>query len=123
MTKGNVAAPAPHRTPPEHVHPRDVPLETALGALSDPVRLALVRELAGSEDWERTCGSFDVPVRKAALSHHFAVLRSAGLIEQRDAGAKRINRLRRAEFEERFPGLLALVLRQQEAGGGPAPRG
>ncbi|WP_367129709.1 MULTISPECIES: ArsR/SmtB family transcription factor [Streptomyces] len=117
MTKGNVAAPASasasHRTPPEHVHPRDVLLETAMAALSDPVRLALVRELAASEDWERTCGSFDVPVRKAALSHHFAVLRSAGLIEQRDAGAKRINRLRRAEFDEHFPGLLDLVLRQR----------
>ncbi|MFI1799665.1 ArsR/SmtB family transcription factor [Streptomyces sp. NPDC020379] len=111
MTRENAAATAPHRTPPEHVHPRDVALETALAALSDPVRLTLVRELAGSEDWERTCGSFDVPVRKAALSHHFAVLRSAGLIEQRDAGAKRINRLRKAEFEECFPGLLDLVLR------------
>jgi DNA-binding transcriptional ArsR family regulator len=100
-----------HRAAPEHVHPDDVPLLTALGALADPVRLQLVRELAGSQDWERTCGSFDVPVGKAALSHHFAALRAAGLVEQRDIGPKRFNRLRRAEFDARFPGLLALVLR------------
>ncbi|RLV01280.1 transcriptional regulator [Streptomyces griseocarneus] len=117
MTRETAAAPtsptSTHRAAPEHVHPRDVPLETALAALSDSVRLTLVRELAASEDWERTCGSFDVPVRKAALSHHFAVLRSAGLIEQRDQGAKRINRLRKQEFDEHFPGLLDLVLRQR----------
>jgi hypothetical protein len=55
-----------------------------------------------------------VPVGKAALSHHFAVLRSSGLIEQRDLGARRVNRLRRAEFDARFPGLLDLVLREAE---------
>jgi len=87
-------------------------MTTALAALADPVRLHLIREMARSADWERTCGSFDVPVGKAALSHHFAVLRGAGLIEQRDIGTKRANRLRRAEFDRRFPGLLAAVLRE-----------
>lgn len=101
------------RGAPEHRHPREVPLQGALAALADPVRLILVRELAASRDWERSCGSFDVPVRKAALSHHFAVLREAGLIEQRDSGARRVNRLRRAEFDARFPGLLDLVLNEE----------
>ncbi|MCX4882760.1 MULTISPECIES: helix-turn-helix transcriptional regulator [unclassified Streptomyces] len=100
-----------HRTAPEHTHPDDVPVQTALAALADPVRIGLVRELAGSQEWSRSCGSFDVPVGKAALSHHFAVLRGAGLVEQRDDGPRRVNRLRRAEFEARFPGLLELVLR------------
>ena len=54
-----------------------------------------------------------MPVGKAALSHHFAVLRGAGLVEQRDEGPRRVNRLRRAEFEARFPGLLDLVLRDE----------
>lgn len=98
---------------PEHIHPREVALATALAALADPVRLTLVRELAAAEDWERPCGSFDVPVRKAALSHHFAVLRQAGLLEQRDRGQRRYNRLRRPEFDERFPGLLDLALRTE----------
>ena len=100
-----------HRVAPEHVHPDDVPVQTALAALADPVRLTLVRELAGCPDWSRSCGSFDVPVGKAALSHHFTVLRAAGLVEQRDEGPRRVNRLRRAEFDARFPGLLDLVLR------------
>lgn len=75
-----------HRAEPEHTHPDDVPVQAALAALADPVRLQLVRELAGVGDWERSCGTFDVPVGKAALSHHFAVLRGSGLLEQRDQG-------------------------------------
>jgi DNA-binding transcriptional ArsR family regulator len=107
------SAPGRARRPaPEHTHPDEVSLTAALAALADPVRLRLIQELATSADWERTCGSFDVPVGKAALSHHFAVLRNAGLIEQRDAGTKRANRLRRAEFDRRFPGLLSAVLRE-----------
>ncbi|MER5429007.1 helix-turn-helix domain-containing protein [Streptomyces sp. NPDC002588] len=107
-------ATASHRTPPVHTNPGDVSLEKALLALADPVRQSLVRELAGAGDWERPCGSFDVPVTKATLSRHFAVLREAGLLEQRDAGPRRLNRLRRAEFDARFPGLLDLVLRHDE---------
>jgi DNA-binding transcriptional ArsR family regulator len=110
MRQDNVATTS-HRAAPEHIHPDDVPVLTALAALADPVRLTLVRELAGSPDWSRACGSFAVPVGKAALSHHFSVLRGAGLVEQRDEGAKRVNRLRRQEFDARFPGLLELVLR------------
>jgi DNA-binding transcriptional ArsR family regulator len=105
---------ASHRTPPVHTDPADVTLEAALIALADPVRQSLVRELAGAADWVRNCGSFDVPVTKATLSRHFTVLRDAGLLEQRDAGAKRLNRLRRAEFDARFPGLIDLVLRHGE---------
>lgn len=100
-----------HRAAPEHIHPDDVPVLTALAALADPVRLFIVRELAARPEWTLACGSFDVPVGKAGLSHHLAVLRAAGLLEQRDEGPRRINRLRRPEFDIRFPGLLELVLR------------
>lgn len=111
----NQPASSGHRAAPVHTDPAEVSVLGALSALADPVRLQLVRDLAGSEDWTRTCGSFDVPVGKAALSHHFSVLRGAGLVEQRDMGPKRVNRLRRDEFEARFPGLLALLLRPDEA--------
>ncbi|MGA5067186.1 ArsR/SmtB family transcription factor [Streptomyces exfoliatus] len=110
------AAGGGHRAAPVHTDPDEVPLLTALSALADPVRIQLIRELAGSADWTRSCGSFDVPVGKAALSHHFSVLRGAGLVEQRDQGPKRVNRLRRGEFEARFPGLLDLLLRADDAG-------
>jgi DNA-binding transcriptional ArsR family regulator len=96
-----------------HVHPADVPLQDVLSAVADPVRRAILRELASSAEWERSCGTFDLPVTKATRSHHFAVLRAAGLIEQRDAGARRLNRLRRPEFDEHFPGLLDLVLAER----------
>ncbi|MEU0965008.1 helix-turn-helix transcriptional regulator [Streptomyces sp. NPDC005917] len=100
-----------HRAAPVHTDPEDVSVLTALSAVADPVRVQLIRELAGSAEWTRSCGSFDVPVGKAALSHHFSVLRGAGLVEQRDVGPKRVNRLRREEFDARFPGLLDLLLR------------
>ena len=68
-----------------------------------------------------SCGSFAVRVGKPALTHHFIVLREAGLLEQRDAGPARVNRLRRPEFDERFPGLLDLVLRPEfESAAAPA---
>jgi hypothetical protein len=49
-----------------------VSLITALAALAAPVRLTIVRELGRAADWERTCGSFVVPVGKPALTHHSA---------------------------------------------------
>ncbi|HZE31289.1 MAG TPA: helix-turn-helix domain-containing protein [Actinoallomurus sp.] len=93
-----------------HTDPADVALQDALDALTDPVRRSILRELAGEPDFTRACGTFDLPVSKATASHHFAVLRAAGLLEQLDKGARRLNRLRRSEFDARFPGLLALVL-------------
>ncbi|WP_157573711.1 ArsR/SmtB family transcription factor [Nocardia jejuensis] len=94
-----------------HTHPRDASLQSVLAALADPVRFEIVRQLA-VEEVEKACGTFDVAVGKATLSHHFTVLRDSGLIEQRDAGAKRLNRLRREELDERFPGLLDLILNE-----------
>lgn len=116
MTAGQEARGDGWRPAPEHVDPEQVSVGTALSALADPVRLAIVRELAQAEDWALACGAFDVPVGKAARSHHFTVLREAGLIEQRDAGARRFNRLRRPEFDARFPGLLDLALRPDDDG-------
>jgi DNA-binding transcriptional ArsR family regulator len=100
-----------------HRHPDEVPLQDALDALADPVRRLILRELAAAPDWTRPCGTFDLPVKKATSSHHFAVLRAAGLLEQRDEGARRLNRLRRTEFEARFPGLLDLVLSSSDEDG------
>jgi DNA-binding transcriptional ArsR family regulator len=90
--------------------PRDISLDTALNALADPIRRSIVRQLAAEPDWTKACGSFDLPVTNGTLSHHFATLRSAGLLEQRADATRRLNRLRRPEFDERFPGLLTLVI-------------
>ena len=87
----------------------EIELSEVLHALSDPVRLKMVAYLAGS-DRERTCGSFDVPVTKSTCTHHFKVLREAGIIRQRQEGTARLNTLRRDDLEARFPGLLATIL-------------
>jgi DNA-binding transcriptional ArsR family regulator len=84
-------------------------MTAVLHALSDPVRLQIVRELA-EDGAERRCGSFDLPVTKSTCTHHFRVLREAGVIEQWAEGTARMTRLRRADLDERFPGLLDAVL-------------
>ena len=98
-----------------HADPATVTLQEALDALADPVRRSILRELSAEPNFTRPCGSFDLPVSKATASHHFAVLRATGLLEQADRGPRRFNRLRREEFDARFPGLLALVLAEVQA--------
>jgi DNA-binding transcriptional ArsR family regulator len=91
-------------------------LTTVLQALADPVRIAIVRSLAET-DGARACGSFYLPVTKSTLSHHFRVLREAGLIEQRCEGTRKLTSLRRADVDAVYPGLLDSVLRAVTAGG------
>ena len=87
-------------------------LSAVMAALSDPMRVAIVRQLAA--EGERTCGTFDVGVSKATRSHHFKVLREAGLTSTRAEGTHRYVSLRRDEVDERFPGLLGAVLAAAE---------
>jgi DNA-binding transcriptional ArsR family regulator len=97
---------------PEQIgHPRreEIELGGVLHALSDPVRLKIVAALAAT-DGEPSCGSFNVPVTKSTCTHHFKVLREAGVIHQRQEGTARLNTLRRDDLEARFPGLLETIL-------------
>jgi DNA-binding transcriptional ArsR family regulator len=107
MSKG---VPVPHPRRPQLAHPdaEDIDVLRVLHALSDPTRLAIVRTLAA--DPERACGTFDVDVAASTLSHHFRVLREAGVIRQREDGARRWSALRRDDLEARCPGLLDAVL-------------
>ncbi|HEY4826208.1 MAG TPA: helix-turn-helix domain-containing protein [Solirubrobacteraceae bacterium] len=91
-------------------HPAREELEIAavLHALSDPMRLRIVAGLAVQDD--RTCKSFDLPVTKSTCTHHFRVLREAGVIRQRLEGTTKLNTLRRDDLEACFPGLLESVL-------------
>jgi DNA-binding transcriptional ArsR family regulator len=93
-------------------HPERTELELAavLHALSDPMRLQIVSELA-ADGGERTCNSFNLPIVKSTCTHHFKVLREAGVIHQRVVGTKRVSSLRRDDLDARFPGLLDAVLR------------
>ncbi len=96
-----------------HPATADLELTAVLGALSDPVRLEIVRRLA-AHDAEQTCGSFGLPVAKSTATHHFRVLREAGVIASREEGTRKFNRLRRDDLEARFPGLLDAILANAE---------
>ena len=94
-----------------HPGPSEIDLPSLLHALSDPMRLEIVRSLACSRGGALACGAIPLPVSKPTASHHFKVLRLAGVIAQRDEGTRRISSLRRDDLEQRFPGLLESVLR------------
>jgi DNA-binding transcriptional ArsR family regulator len=86
----------------------EIPLAAVMAALSDPARLEIVRVLAA--EGERTCGTFDLGLSKATRSHHFKVLREAGITRTRAEGTHRHVSLRHDDLEARFPGLLDAVL-------------
>jgi DNA-binding transcriptional ArsR family regulator len=85
---------------------------TVLQALSDPIRLEIVRQL---RDCELKCGQVQLPVTKSTASHHFKILLEAGIVGERAQGTSKFLHLRRDELERRFPGLLDSVLRATAA--------
>jgi len=92
-------------------HPpiRSVRLSTVMHALSDPWRLKIVHHLANAGDLECTCSDVDMTISKATRSHHFQVLREAGLVRMRSDGNKCRTSLRQADLDKRFPGLLKFI--------------
>jgi DNA-binding transcriptional ArsR family regulator len=99
---------------PAHPAVETLELPAVLHALSDPLRLRIVRDL--SDRGACNCGTFAVPVAKSTLSHHLRVLREAGLTFTEPAGTQRVVSLRRTDLDTRFPGLLDAVL-----AAGPVP--
>jgi DNA-binding transcriptional ArsR family regulator len=94
-----------------------IDIATVLHALSDPVRLEIVRQLAQTGDGgELTCGQLELPVGKSTCSHHLKTLSCAGLIADREEGTRKYIRLRRGELERRFPGVVESVLRAASTG-------
>ena len=117
-TSATTATTGPAETIDASSHGADTPahpdcdaleLAAVLHALSDPMRLRIVAALAAGD--ERSCKSIDLPVVKSTCTHHFRVLREAGVIRQRLEGTTRLNSLRRDDLDARFPGLVDAVLR------------
>jgi DNA-binding transcriptional ArsR family regulator len=96
-------------------HPtRDqIELPNVLDCLSDPIRLAIVYQLAQSEQAgaELCCGEFYSLSGKSNLAYHFAKLRESGLMQTRIVGTNRLMKLRRDDLDARFPGLLDAVIK------------
>ncbi|MEU9450284.1 ArsR family transcriptional regulator [Streptomyces sp. NPDC048277] len=93
----------------EHPDLAEVSLQQVLEALGDPVRRTVVAQLSRADE-DLSCGTFDAPVSLSTLTHHFNVLREAGVIRQYYVGTAKLNTLRTEEMEQRFPGLLSAVL-------------
>lgn len=107
------------RTSSPLVHPdaEDFDLFKIMGALTDQIRLGIVVTLAASPG--PACNEIYRGVTPSVLTRHFRVLREAGVIRQHDVGTRRINTLRKEELDQRFPGLIDLVLK--ECAGSVAP--
>jgi len=88
-----------------------IEIVTVLKALADPVRLDLMRALF-HETVPRTCSldGYDVEISAPTLSHHWRVLREAGLTTTYVEGRRHWVELRKEDVEARFPGLLRAVL-------------
>ena len=92
----------------DHPARDELELSAVLHALSDPVRLSIVRQLA--REGEATCAALDGGRPKSSMSHHFRVLRECGVVHTRSVGATHMNELRQADLDRRFPGLLSAIL-------------
>lgn len=108
-------------------HPsiQDVTVEGVLHALSDPVRVAIFAEIV-VQSCPKTCSNFltvsEKPIPKSTLSQHFKILREAGLIRSERHGVEIRNVSRGAELDQRFPGLIATIVKAhaiQSADQGP----
>ncbi|ANP53228.1 DNA-binding transcriptional ArsR family regulator [Streptomyces griseochromogenes] len=103
-----MTSPAAGRDLP-HPDREEIRLEAVLHALSDPMRLRIVCELA-AEGAELSCSHFDLPVTKSTTTHHFRVLRESGVVRQVYRGTAKMNGLRRDDLDDLFPGLLDSLL-------------
>jgi DNA-binding transcriptional ArsR family regulator len=84
-------------------------IEDVLAALNHPARLRVVRTLAAND--ELTCQEILPDMTKSSASHHWRMLRESGIVEQRREGRYLYLRLRKADLDSRFPGLLDAVIK------------
>ncbi|MBD0711702.1 MULTISPECIES: ArsR/SmtB family transcription factor [unclassified Streptomyces] len=93
----------------DHLAAEDITLQGVLDALTDPVRRSIVRQLADAENG-MACGTFDINVTRSTSTHHFKVLRRAGILRQEYAGTVKTNSLRRIDLDRALPGLLDAII-------------
>ena len=84
-------------------------LRDVLEALSDPVRLEMVRRL-DHEGTPVACADLYDSVSKSTASHHFKVLREAGVTERLTVAGNTHQRLRLEDLEAAYPGVVSSIL-------------
>jgi DNA-binding transcriptional ArsR family regulator len=110
----------------ELTHPGEgaVELTAVLSALAEPVRLTIIRTVGDFATDDDGISCLDVleksglTATKSTMSHHYKVLREAGLVVMWWVGAKKHVRLRRELVDVRWPGLLDAILADKT----PAPQ-
>jgi DNA-binding transcriptional ArsR family regulator len=95
----------------QHPDRQQISLTDVLYAFGDPIRLEIVRRLAreGEQTCACLCTGVDAKIAKSTMSHHFQILRAAGVIFTRKEGTQLFNSLRREDLDTRFPGLLDAI--------------
>lgn len=96
----------------EHPGRDEMRLDAVLAALADPIRRKIVCHLNDCLD-DHACVAFELPVSKSTATHHFRVLREAGVIRQEYQGTSIMNSLRKDDLDTRFPGLVEAVFAAQ----------
>lgn len=91
-----------------HPSREEISLPTVLYALSDPIRLEIVAALA--RGGEHTCETLGVEIPRSTMSHHYKVLREAGIVRKRAVGTQHFMSLRREDLDALFPGLIDAVI-------------
>lgn len=86
----------------------EIQLEDVFSALGDATRLKIVRKLLVQGEMSCKCICDITP--KSTMSHHLSVLRECGVTRTRCAGTQKLVSVRERDLNERFPGLLDLVL-------------
>jgi DNA-binding transcriptional ArsR family regulator len=102
--------------PPPRLLPARGYILNILYALSDPLRLRIVAQLAAATT-EMSCSDCSVgtDVPKSTQSHHLKVLHEAGLTRATPRGTRLMIALCREDLEARFPGLLEAMLHAYHA--------
>ena len=90
-------------------------LQEVLAAVSDPVRLEMVRRLHGGGGFV-ACSLLYDGIGKSTASHHFKILREAGVIERGMVAGQAHQRLRLDDVEAAYPGVLSSILAAQQPG-------
>ncbi|AWN18997.1 ArsR/SmtB family transcription factor [Streptococcus sobrinus] len=95
---------------PDLFHPeaQEISLSQVLYALSDPIRLQIFSKLFDLGE-EVSCSYFNSLAKKSNLSHHYKVLREAGVIYVRIEGRHRYLSLRQSDINKRFPRLFPTI--------------
>jgi DNA-binding transcriptional ArsR family regulator len=96
-----------------HPAASELDLAVILRTVGDPLRLALVREL--SDGRERACNQLQdaLGLPASTCSYHLRLLREAGVTRTRAEGTERYTTLRRDDLDDRFPGLVDVLLDTQ----------